>query len=224
MHVHYVHGHNCAHNLWRPVSSSNLLLACLLQSKQNRGVGVYKVFNPTVLTLLFYRINLCFPLDVRRTKNKQRAAHFFYYNKIRYFIFYNLYSLDTDSFSFNIFKRLYHTSSKLNIVIFLSSLPPGSHKPIEGLTVHPDPQLHFLSIQNADFFPSWFFPSMLLFHFLIMSFLMFNICHVHDNTEKWYKKFIITWASKLNLLNILAHDVINLSYNEHCRDKQKYFY
>ena len=62
--------------------------------------------------------------------------------------------LDTDSFSFIIFKRLYHTSSRLNIVNFSIALPPGPPEPIEGLTVCPDPQLRFISqfMQNAGFF------------------------------------------------------------------------
>ena len=62
--------------------------------------------------------------------------------------------LDTDSFSFIIFKRLYHTSFKLNIVNFSSVLPHGPLEHIEGLTVHRDPQLRFISqfMQNAKFF------------------------------------------------------------------------
>ena len=67
---------------------------------------------------------------------------------------------DTESFSFIIFKRLYRTSFKLNIVNFSIALPPGPPEPIEGFTVRPDPHLCFISqfMQIADFFSSWLTP------------------------------------------------------------------
>ena len=42
----------------------------------------------------------------------------------------------------------------LNIVNFSSVAPWFPREPIEGLTVHPDSQLHFISqcMQNAEFF------------------------------------------------------------------------
>ena len=65
--------------------------------------------------------------------------------------------LETDSFSFVIFKGLYqaHTSFKLNIVNVSSVLDPGLlPEPIEQPTVHSDTQQRFISqfMQNADSF------------------------------------------------------------------------
>ena len=63
---------------------------------------------------------------------------------------------DTDSFlSFIIFKKLYYTGFKLNIVNFSKALPPGPPtEPTEGLTVQPEPQLHFIFqfMQNTELF------------------------------------------------------------------------
>ena len=56
-----------------------------------------------------------------------------------------IFLLDTENFSFIIFKGLYHTSFKLNIVNFSRALPPWSPtEPSEGLRMHPDPQLCFI--------------------------------------------------------------------------------
>ena len=87
--------------------------------------GVYKVFRSTDLTLLFYRVYLYFPLDLRRTENI--AVHILYYNSS--FLFH------TESFSFIIFKSLYHTSLKVNIVNFSNAWPLGPPKLIESLTL-----------------------------------------------------------------------------------------
>ena len=56
--------------------SSNLLLACLLQSWHKRGVSVYKVFNSNDLTVFSYRFYLYFILDLRRDNNKHNWAYF----------------------------------------------------------------------------------------------------------------------------------------------------
>ena len=62
--------------------------------------------------------------------------------------------LDTNSYSFTTFKGLYHTSFELNIGNFSRALPWSTTEPTEGLTVHPDPNLHFTSkfMENAEFF------------------------------------------------------------------------
>ena len=51
-------------------------------------------------------------------------------------------------------KRLYHSSFKLNIVIFSGALTSGLPKPIEGLVVCPESQLHLFPrfMKNAEFF------------------------------------------------------------------------
>ena len=51
-------------------SSSNLLLVCLLT------MGVYKPCNSTDLMLSFFKVYLCFPLNLRRTKNKHNCVYF----------------------------------------------------------------------------------------------------------------------------------------------------
>ena len=83
-------------------------------------MGIFKVFNST--DLMFCNVYLCFPLDLRRTKNKHNCV---------YFILYGNFLLDTDSFSFIIFKRLY-TSFKVNIVNFSIALPLVPLKPLRG--------------------------------------------------------------------------------------------
>ena len=102
-------------------------------------MGVYKIFNSTDLTLLFYSVYFYFPLDLRRTENKHNCT---------YFILYGSFLLDTHSFSF-IFKKLY-TSFKLNIVNFSSALHSGPPKPTEELIVHLNLQLCFM--EDAEFF------------------------------------------------------------------------
>ena len=57
-------------------SSSNLLLVCLLQKQQKRCMGVYKPCNSTDLMLSFFKVYLCFPLNLRRTKNKHNCVYF----------------------------------------------------------------------------------------------------------------------------------------------------
>ena len=81
------------------------------KNKQNS-----KVFSSSDLTLLFYRVYLCFILDQRRTKNKHNCACFKLYS--------SSFLLTTDIFHFIIFKRLYHTSFKLNIMNFSWALHP----------------------------------------------------------------------------------------------------
>ena len=66
--------------------------------------------------------------------------------------------LDTDSFSFITFKRLYHTSFKLNIVkIFEGFAPWSPTEPTVGITENPGTQLVFISqfMKMQNFFPSW---------------------------------------------------------------------
>ena len=63
--------------------------------------------------------------------------------------------LVTDSFSFNIFKRLYHASFKLNVVNVSRALSPWSPtEPTEGFTENPGTQLCFISqfMEKAEFF------------------------------------------------------------------------
>ena len=76
-------------------------------------MSVYRVFNSSDLMSLFYRVYLCFLLDLRRTNNKHNCIfqlfHFVYLIK---------------KCSVFIFKMFYHISFKLNIVNFSKALPP----------------------------------------------------------------------------------------------------
>ena len=63
--------------------------------------------------------------------------------------------LDITNKNFIIFKRPDHASFTLNMVNFPKILPHWSPtEPTEGLTVHPDPRLHFISqfMQNTQFY------------------------------------------------------------------------
>ena len=129
---------------------------------------VHKVFTSIDLMLLFYRVYLCLILDLRRTKNAHNCAYFKLQQQ--FFIRYK-------QFQFcQIFKRLYHTSFKLNIVNYERAL-----NPMRGSQWSQTIQLHFISqfMQNAEFlFPSWLTPQLdvwsvlCLTHFLSMSVFM----------------------------------------------------
>ena len=109
-------------------------------------MSVYRVFNSSDLTSLFYRVYLCFLLDLRRSNNKHNCIfqlfHFVYLIK---------------KCSVFIFKMFYHISFKLNIVNFSKALPPPVSPLNPSRNSQPRTTLHFISqfIQNADFFPSW---------------------------------------------------------------------
>ena len=95
-------------------SSSNLLLVCLLQSEHKRGLDFYNIFNSSDLTLLFDLVPVFFIFYLRKTKKINMTVHVLNYN--------SSFSIDTGIF---IFKRLYHTSFKLNIVNLSRALPSG---------------------------------------------------------------------------------------------------
>ena len=76
-------------------------------------MDVYKVFNPSDLKLLFYRIYCSFILDLK-TKNKQL-----------YILNYNSNFLLDKDIQFFIFKWLYPSSFKLNVENVSRALPPG---------------------------------------------------------------------------------------------------
>ena len=109
-----------------------------------------KKINSIDLTFSFYRVYLYFILDLRITKNKHNCEYFIL--KWQFFILYN--------YSFIIFKRLFNTSFKLNIVNISRALPLVLHWTHWGTQSDPDPQLRFISqfMQNAEFFPSWLTP------------------------------------------------------------------
>ena len=119
------------HEIFCLFLSSNLLVVFLLQSLHNIGMGAYKVFN------LSSPLLPSFP-----TRNQtQTQLHILYYN--------SSFVLDTNSFSFVIFKRLYHISFKLYIVNISNAQPPGLPEPIEGFTVCPDhPVMFYFSIHT----------------------------------------------------------------------------
>ena len=66
------------------------------------ALGVYKAFNFNGLTLIFYRVYLCFILELRTPKT----------NIIGHMLSYNNCFLDTDSFSFIDSKRLFQLQAK----------------------------------------------------------------------------------------------------------------
>ena len=67
---------NIHKNVFILISSSNLLLVCLLQSYHKNVEGVHNVLNPSDLTFLCYRVSLCFILYLKRTKNKHDRIYF----------------------------------------------------------------------------------------------------------------------------------------------------
>ena len=102
-------------------------------------MGVYKVFNSTVLTLFFTEFTFTSFLTYEEPKT-QISEHILNYS--------SSFLLDTNSFRFIV---LGHPSSKLNNKNFARALYPGPPtEPVEGVTEQPDPL--FGKVQNVFHF------------------------------------------------------------------------
>ena len=127
---------------------SNFSLVCLLQSQHKTSKGI----KYSILMIWYYFIAFTFAsFLIYEEITTNFTVHILNYNS----------SFLLDNFSFIITKSLHHTSSKLNIVHFPRTLPPGPPlNPLRGSQCPQTPSCVLFpnSCKTQILFPSWLTP------------------------------------------------------------------